>query len=83
LQTLGLRPGEPPDGELAGGRATKVARVLEVLGVTPVSSEPREDALDHPTARQDDEALHVVAPLDDLHAQDRHLGNGSINLPAL
>jgi len=52
-------------------RVTKVARgfgkVLEVLGETPVSSEPREGALDHPAARQDDEALHVVVPLDDLH----------------
>ena len=40
-------------------------------------------ALNHPKARQDDEALHVVAPLDDLYAQDRHLGDGSINLPGV
>ena len=33
------------------------------------SSEPGEGALDHPAARQDDEAPHVVAPLNDLHAQ--------------
>jgi hypothetical protein len=29
--------------------------------------------LDHPAARQDDEALYVIAPLDDLQAQPRHL----------
>src|SRR6267142_4711278 len=40
-------------------------------------------ALNHPKARQDDEALHVVAPLDDLYAQDRNLGDGSINLPGV
>ena len=34
-----------------------------------------------PAARQDDEALHVVAPLDDLHAQDGHFGHRSVNLP--
>jgi hypothetical protein len=39
-------------------RVTKAARisarVLGVLGETPVPSEPREGALDHPTAWQDD-----------------------------
>jgi hypothetical protein len=38
-------------------------------------------ALDYPTAWQDDEALHVVAPLDDRQAQQRHLCRGSVNLP--
>ena len=31
----------------------------------------REGALDHPAARQNDEALHVIAPLDDLQAYQR------------
>ena len=61
---------------------TKVA-VLEVLGETPVSSEPGEGALDHPATRQDDEALDVVAPLDDRQAQPRHLCHRSINLPSV
>jgi len=61
--------------------ATVTRKVLEVLGETPVSSEPGEGALDHPTARQNDEAPHVVAPLDDLHAQPRRLCRRSFNLP--
>ena len=58
-------------------------KVLKVLGVTPVSAEPGEGALDHPAARQDDEALHVVAPLDDRQALSRHLCHGSVNLPGV
>jgi hypothetical protein len=54
-----------------------------VLGETPVASKPGESALDHPTARQDDEALHVVAPFDDLHAQRRYLCHRSVNLPGV
>ena len=34
--------------------------VLEILGETPVSSEPGEGALDYPTARQHDEALFAA-----------------------
>src|SRR5262245_62727236 len=56
---------------------TKVARVSarfsRSLGETPVSSDPREGALDYPAARQDDKALRLIAPLDDRHAQQRHL----------
>jgi hypothetical protein len=33
--------------------------------------------------RQDDEASHVVAPLDDLHVQQRHLCHRSVNLPGV
>jgi hypothetical protein len=42
-----------------------LGKVLEILGETLVASEPGKGALDHPTARQDDEALRAVAPLDD------------------
>jgi hypothetical protein len=35
--------------------------------LAPASSEPGEGALDHPAARQDDEATPVVAPSNDLH----------------
>ena len=58
-------------------------KVFEVLGETPVASESGESALDNPAARQDDEALHVVAPLDDLRAQRRHLCHRSVNLPGV
>ena len=66
-------------------RATEAPRLLarfsKSLGETPVASEPGESALDHPAARQDDEALHVAAALDDLRAQRRHLWHRNINLP--
>ena len=45
--------------------------IFEVLCETPVLSELGEGALDHPAARQDDEALHVIAPLDHRLAQPR------------
>jgi hypothetical protein len=57
------------------------ARVFEVPGETPVSSEPGKDALHGPAARQDDEVLHVVAAFDDLHAQQRYPCYRSFNLP--
>src|SRR6516164_6177577 len=82
-----LRPGKPPDGQLDRGEGNEAGqgfgKVLEVLGKTPVSSEPGEGALDHAAARQDDEAPHVVAPLDDLHAQPWHLSHRSLNLPCV
>jgi hypothetical protein len=34
-------------------------KVLEVLGKTPVSAEPGESALDHPSTGQDDETLDL------------------------
>ena len=80
-----LRPGEPPEGQLDRGEGNEggqgFGEVLEVLGETPIAAETGKGALDHPAARQDDEALRVVAPLDDLHAQQRHLCHRSVNLP--
>jgi len=67
-------------------RATKAPRVSARFSKsleTPVASEPGESALDHRAARQDDEALRVVAPLDDLHAQPRHFCQRSVNLPGI
>src|SRR6516162_9790147 len=49
-----LRPGKPPEGELDGSEGHEggqsFRKVLEVLGETPVASEPGERALDHPAA---------------------------------
>src|SRR5271165_505897 len=82
-----LRPGEPPEGQLDGGEGNEggqgFGKVFEVLGETPVSSEPGEGALDHPTVRENDEALRVVARLDDLQAQQRHLCHRSYSLPGV
>src|ERR1700751_5103846 len=76
-----------PEGKLDGGGDNKggqgFGEVLEVLGETPVSSEPGESTLNHPAARQDDEPLNVVPPLYDLRAQRRHLCHRSVNLPGV
>ena len=60
-----LRPGEPPKGQLDGGEGNEggqgFGKVLEVFGKPPGSAEPGEGALDHPAARQDDEALRRCA----------------------
>jgi len=45
---------------------------LEVLGETPVASDPCEGPLDHPAAGQDLEPLHVVVSLDDIHVLGGH-----------
>jgi hypothetical protein len=82
-----LRAGKPPESKLNGGEGNEGAqgfgKILEVFGKTTVASEPGESALDHPAARQDDEALHVFAALDDLRAQRRHLCHRAINLPGV
>jgi len=50
-----LHPGKPPESKLDGGEGNEAAqsfgKVLEVLGETPVASEPGESALDPPAAR--------------------------------
>ena len=69
----GPHSGQPSEGKLnrseghEGGQG--FGEVLEILGKPPVAPEPGEGALDHPAERQHDKAFHVVAPLDDLHAQ--------------
>jgi hypothetical protein len=79
-----LDHGERPDSELAAGEGNEggqdFGEILEVLGETPVSAEPGEGALDHTAAGQDDEAFHIIAALDDLHAQDGHFGHGGFDL---
>src|SRR6476620_4745877 len=53
-----VRSGKPPEGRLDGGEMARVlGKVLEVLGKTPAAPEPRESALDHPAARQDDKGF--------------------------
>jgi hypothetical protein len=68
-------------------RVTKVAtvsgRFSKSLARRRLRPEPGESALDNPAARQDDEALHVVAPLVDLRAQRRHTCHRSVNLPGV
>jgi hypothetical protein len=68
-------------------RVTKVARVsarfsksLARRRFRPNQEKVRSTS---PAARQDDEAFHVVAALDDLPAQDRHFSHGSLNLPGV
>ena len=72
-----LRPGKPPERKLDGGEGHEAGQgfseVLEILGETPVSFERGEGALDHPAARQNDEALMLSLCLTISDAQQRHL----------
>jgi hypothetical protein len=52
-------------------------KVAKVSARFSVSSKPGEGALEHLAARQDGKALHIVAPLDDLHAQRWYLGSSA------
>ena len=74
-------------GKLDGGDGDEGGKgfgeVLDVLGETPVPPQSGEGSLNHPAARQDDEAVHGVAPLDDLRAQRRYFCHRSFNLPRL
>jgi hypothetical protein len=47
--------------------------IFPILGEAAIAAELREGSLDDPAARQQDEALHVVAALDDLDVQRRDL----------
>jgi hypothetical protein len=53
------------------------------VGEAAISAEPEERALDHPATRQHDDAVHIVRPFDDLHAQDRHFGHSGLDLPGV
>ena len=44
-------------------------RLLEILGKAAIAAEPGEGSFNYPALRQHDEALYVVAPLDDLEPQ--------------
>jgi hypothetical protein len=54
-------PGKPPERQLDGREGNEggqsIGKVLKVLGETPVSAYPGENALDHPAARLDDETF--------------------------
>jgi hypothetical protein len=79
--------GKAPDAELYGGEDCEgkegVGEIFIVLIQAPVAAEPGEDALDDPSAGQDDEALHVVASPDDLDAQAGVGGDGVVHLPGV
>jgi len=81
----GPHSGQPSEGKLDGGEGDKRGQgfdeVLKVLGKPPVAAKPREGTLDHPAARQHDEALCVVAPFDNLQAQRGHFRHRGVNLP--
>jgi len=68
------KPPESKARDHEGGQG--FGEVHEIFVQAPASSEPGKGALDHPARRQNNEALHVIAPLDDLHAQQRHLWHG-------
>jgi hypothetical protein len=48
-----------------------------------IDVKPPRNMTAHPTPRQDDEALRVMALLDDLHAQRRHPCRRSFSLPGV
>ena len=58
----------------------RVSEIFPILCEAPVSSEPGECALDHPSARQDNKTAHIVGALDDLQFQAGDFGDGIDNL---
>ena len=79
-----LRPGQPPEGKLDGGEGHEggqgSARLSKSLATRRFPRTRRRCA--RLGARRHDEAPRIVAPLDDLHAQQRHLCHRSVNLPS-
>ena len=57
--------------------------VLVVLGKAAVAAKPGEGPFHDPSARQHDEALHVVAAFDDLKAQSGHDRDRRIDLAGM
>jgi len=67
-------------------RLTKVIKVFARFSKPSARRRLRPNGkrwLNYPTAWQEDEALHVVVPLDDRPAQPRHLCHGGVNLPGV
>jgi hypothetical protein len=54
-----------------------VGEVFIILGQASVSAEPRKGALGDPASSENDEALHFVGALDDLHVQNRCLATAA------
>ena len=71
LRASGEQP-EMGDEEPGGGAGDGC---LEVLGEAAASSEPREGAFDHPSARQELEAFDAGWPLDDLDGPGAAMGD--------
>src|ERR1700730_12299144 len=69
LHHQNLRPGEPPDGQPDGGEGNEggqgFGKVFEVLGETPVASEPGESALDNPVVRTAASTRRLARPCTD------------------
>jgi hypothetical protein len=78
---------ESPDRDLDAGQCDEsgegLGKVFIILGDAAVAAKPGEGSLDDPATRQDDEAFQVVAALDDLKAQHRNFGDGSLDLPSI
>jgi hypothetical protein len=78
---------ESPDRDLDAGQCDEsgeaLRKVFIILGDAAVTAKPGEGSLDDPAAWQDDEAFQVVAALDDLKAQHRNFGDGSLDLPSI
>jgi hypothetical protein len=86
--TLSARPKtscritELSEHEADGGETEECKRavvaVFPVAGQTPASVEPCDGPLDDPALGFNDEALRVLASLDDLHRQARHRLGGAV-----
>jgi hypothetical protein len=64
------------------GHRQGFSKVIEILGKPSVAPDPGEGALNDPAARQHDEALHVVVPLDPSRSHGT-FATAASNLPGV
>ena len=78
---------ESPDRDLDAGQRDEsgegLRKIFIILGDAAVTAKPGEGSLDDPATWQDDEGFQVVAAFDDLKAQHRNFGDGSLDLPSI